>query len=266
MKRILFIAAAITLFASAYAGAQNLAVFLDGADFESFVSGPDHPCYHRDLGDEWTAEAWVKPGDAQGEQMILNKEDSWEFASGVGQLQTALAPAGQGWDWMHSGLPIAVNRWSHVAVSWDGQLTRMWVHGVEGDKSDKFAGNAIKETESTFKVGRRERGGDQHSIFNGMIDEARISVGVRYDGDYDVPETEFVDDADALAIYHFNEIVNGDQVENFAKLNPKACPNGTLEGAVEFVDAADAPFEPFAVQPEGKLTTTWGSVKGRSLR
>jgi len=260
MKQIFFLALVIALLAVTYVEAQNLALFLDGTDFESYASAPDHPGFHTSLGLPFTVECWFKPADAVGERMILNKEDSWEFAGKDGIFQAAVAPVGAGWAWHDSQLKTKVDEWNHGAVSWDGENVRMFLNGKEGQKSP-LAGEGMAVTGDTFKVGRRERGGATHSIFNGLVDEVRLSKGLRYDGDYDVPTSYFEDDADTLGIYHFDEIVNVDQIENYAGLAAKPCPDLTLEGAVEVVEADDIPLRPAAVDPSGKPATTWGKLK-----
>lgn len=273
MKRLLFVALAITFLAGGYATAQ-MAVFIDGADFESYVSAPHDPCFFdEELCCPFTFEAWFKPFDSQGERMILNKEDHWENANKDGLFQSAIAGANEdgrnnGWAWENSELSVGVNVWNHGAVVWDPPDVRMYLNGKEG----KFGEHAGKQLawahEDTFKMGRRERGGATHSIYHGLIDEARISKGSRYRGDYDVPETEFVPDADTRALYHLNEIEGAATIVNAAKEggHAKPCPDAVLEGAVELWEVDDQPFEPFAVEPGGKMTTTWGHVKGRPVQ
>ena len=273
MKRLLFVALAITLLTGAYATAQ-MAVFIDGADFESYVSAPHDPCF---FGDDaccpFTFEAWFKPFDTQGERMIINKEDHWESASQAGIFASAIAGANadgknNGWDWNFSGLGVGVNVWNHGAVTWDPPKIRMFVNGKEGEVGDRAGEKLAWNHEDTFKMGRRERGGATHSIFFGLIDEVRISKGERYDGDYDLPKEEWAPDADTLALYHLNEIEGAATIVNAAKDggHAKPCPDAVLEGAAELLEVDDQPFEPFSVEPGGKLSTTWGHVKQRSVR
>ena len=272
MKRLLFVALAITLLTGTYAAAQ-MAVFIDGADFESYVSAPAGPCFDADICCPFTIEAWFKPYDTQGERMVLNKEDTWETASQAATFQAAVAFAGDdgrnaGWTWHDSELSIGVNVWNHGAMSWDPPKVQMYLNGQEGTVHDWGGKELTWAHLDTFKMGRRERGGATHSIFFGLIDEVRISKVQRYKGAYDIPKEEFTPDADTVAIYHLNEVDGAVGVVNFAKdggaANP--CPDAVLEGAAELQEVDDQPFEPFAVEPGGKLSTTWGHVKQRSVR
>ena len=277
MKRLLFVTLAITFLAGGYATAQ-MAVFIDGADFESYVSAPHDPCFFdEELCCPFTFESWFKPFDQQGERMILNKEDHWESANKDGLFQAAIAGANDqgknnGWAWENSGLNVEVNKWNHGAVVWDPPKVMMFLNGKIGDVQE-HAGNQLAFAHTdTFKMGRRERGGATHSVYHGLIDEARISKGARYTGDYDVPETEWEPDADTRALYHLNEVEGAATIVNAAKEggHAKPCPDAVLEGAVELWEVGPdtehaQPFEPFSVEPGGKMTTTWGHVKGRPV-
>ena len=183
MKRLLFVALAITFLTGAYAAAQ-MAVFIDGADFESYVSVPAGPCLDKDICCPFTIESWFKPFDSQGERMILNKEDTWETANKDGLFQSAVARANDagrndGWTWHNSELSVGVNVWNHGAMSWDPPKVQMYLNGKEG-KIEEWGGKELTWAhQDTFKMGRRERGGATHSIYFGLIDEVRISKGQR---------------------------------------------------------------------------------------
>ncbi len=278
MKRLLFLTLALTFLAGAIATAQ-MAVFIDGADFESYVSAPHDPCFFdEDLCCPFTFESWFKPFDSQGERMILNKEDHWENANKDGLFQSAIAGAREdgknnGWAWENSGLGVGVNVWNHGAVVWDPPKVHMFLNGKQGDDGEHAGNQLAWNHEDTFKMGRRERGGATHSIYHGLIDEVRISKGARYTGDYDIPKEEWAPDADTRALYHLNEVEGAATIVNAAKEggHAKPCPDAVLEGAVELWDVGagsghEQPFEPFSVEPGDKMTTTWGHVKTRSVR
>ncbi len=154
---------------------------------------------------------------------------------------------------MNSGIQIPAEQWTHVAITWDGTNVGMYADGKEGNPSVK-AGNALNATADTFKAGRRERGGDTHSIFDGLIDEVRVSKVIRYDGDYAVPIEAFEPDGDTVALYHFDEETGG-EIRDFSKNGV----DGKLMGDATLV-FSDAPTV-LAVEARGKLATRWGKIK-----
>src|SRR6185503_1404175 len=83
-----------------------------------------------------TLEAWVMPSAAQsGWRTIMQKEVDAYFlhASGAG---APLEPTGGGTfngapDYFPAPTALAVNTWSHVALTWDGSIMRLYINGVE---------------------------------------------------------------------------------------------------------------------------------------
>jgi hypothetical protein len=204
-----------------------MALQRDG-DATSFFEVPDHPSLDTDLGPEFTVEAWINPAtnvdttEVLNEYMILNKEDSYEIAIGnedplaEATFRFAVQADELSWDWVRSDEPpIPVNTWTHVAATWDGLVARTFVNGKmvsSGDWPGPDGGKGdLNDTDASLKVGRRVRGiADRHSIFSGLIDEVRISRGLRYtEAGYAVPGKVFAPDADTVALYHFDEVVDG---------------------------------------------------------
>ncbi len=93
-----------------------------------------------------------------------------------------------------------------------------------------------------------------HSIFDGLVDEVRISSVIRYDGDFEIQQEGFEPDADTTALYHFDEEVGG-TIKDFSKNGV----DGKLVGKAELVPS-DAPTT-LSVGARGKLATVWGKIK-----
>jgi hypothetical protein len=188
--------------------AANMVLKLEG-DPESYFAVPDDNSFDADMGIAFTVEAWVNPDITSGENMILNKEDVYEIAINNGILQTAVQPVGLGWEWLGTEGEVLAGEWTHVAATWDGEVASTFVNGVYIGSYDKL-GDGANNSPDTFKVGRRPRGDDTHSIFTGLIDEIRISKTVRYtDSGFDVPTSGYTADPDTVALYHFDVAIDG---------------------------------------------------------
>jgi concanavalin A-like lectin/glucanase superfamily protein len=218
--------------------AAQMALKLDGVDADSFFAAPNSPSLAKDIGSNLTVEAWINPAanvaddtnHPANEYLIVNKEDSYEIAvtntsdpTMEGTFQVALRPADSSdgtagsWGWNDSGVTIPVHKWTHVAATWDGMTIRTFVNGKfamsfdwagpDGNKGTVADGSSGSSGGlATLKVGRRGRGDTTHSIFNGLIDEVRISKVIRYtEAGFTVPAGEFTADADTVALYHFDE-------------------------------------------------------------
>ena len=233
--------------------AVNRALKLDG-DPDSALEAPDHPSLDANLGTELTVEAWVNPDNTAGEYIILNKEDVYEIAVKDGTFQTAIQPAGQGWDWINSNGNIPTGKWTYVAITYDGKTTRTYVNGKFLAESDGWQGK-LNDSPDTLKVGRRTRGGDTHSAYIGLVDEVRISNAIRYDKDFDVPRGAFMPDDDTVALYHFDE-ETGRKVKDFSKYGN----DGKLVNKAKLVDI-QLSNTLLAVHPKNKLAAIWGEIK-----
>ncbi len=253
MKRIFICTFLIALFTGLLANAApNNALLIEG-DPDSFFEAPNNDVFHNKLGNQLTVEAWVFVNDQAGERMIVNKEDSYEFSVIDGVFNAALNGGG-GWVWFSSGLQVKMKEWTHVAMTWDGKDVRMFVNGKEGNPSPT-AGKALNATADTFKVGRRVRGDAVlHSIFDGLVDEVRVSKVVRYKGKYDVQQRAFEPDDDTVALYHFDEEVGG-KIKDFSKSGV----DGKLVGKAKLVPSNAPTVLP--VEARGKLATVWGRLK-----
>jgi hypothetical protein len=243
MKRLWTLVATVVCATASFQAcdAAQQVLKLEG-DFASFFAVPDHPSLDKDLGSAFTLEAWVNPattieGNEGLEMMILNKEDTYEIAMVAETFQVAIRPADVGedfigaWEYWDSGFVIPANTWTHVAATWDGENIRTFANGKflmafeklgpDGNKGVLSSDNGASAGRGSLKVGRRGRGTvDQHSIWNGLIDEVRISKGLRYtEAGYTVPAKAFAPDADTVALYHFDEVSTN--ATDVAQLQPK---------------------------------------------
>ena len=120
-----------------------------------------------------TLEAWVNPttvGNAFGDVIYKGNDNYYLEATspGVGE------PGGGGTFGssdviLYGTAALAVNTWSHVAVTYDGGTLRLYVNGTE--VASQIQPGAILTSTNALQIG-----GDNlyNQFFNGMIDEVRI--------------------------------------------------------------------------------------------
>jgi len=250
MKNLTFIgiALACVLFSIQSASAQGYAVEFLG-DGKTKVCAPDSP--NLDITDELTMEAWVYPTKTSSSAIIVNKESSWECALQSNVLKAAIN-SGE-WAW-HGGGEAPLNKWSHVAISFDGTEHHAFVNG-KYQASRPNAGK-IQTSNDPFCVGWRT-GTDSHEPFTGIIDEVRISNVVRYPKgkDFTLPASEFMPDDNTVVLYHFNE-GKGAKTKDESKNKNDA----ELFDGAKFV-SSEAPITTAAVSASGKVAAIWGKIK-----
>jgi YVTN family beta-propeller protein len=121
-----------------------------------------------------TLEAWVYPTLAQsGWRTIMQKEtDAYVLnasnGGGAGQPSGG-GTLGGGFDYVASGTALALNTWSHVALTYDGAMLRLYVNGVQVATAARTG--AIQTTTSPLWLGGNNPYGEH---FAGRIDDTRV--------------------------------------------------------------------------------------------
>ncbi len=135
---------------------QDYAAYFPPRDGYGYVNGITAPT------DEYSMEAWVKPTDGANMMIAAHGGGGQMFISGghlaFRQTQDTIYSSGP-----EAAVPPGV--WTHVAVSWDGHTSRLYVNGVQVASST--TANKAPSGTATFYVGY----GDQAPWFHGYIDE-----------------------------------------------------------------------------------------------
>ncbi|HEX5090526.1 MAG TPA: LamG-like jellyroll fold domain-containing protein [Nocardioides sp.] len=127
-----------------------------------------------DLAGAMTLSAWIKPTVSQsGWRTIMQKQsDAYHLnaSSGAG----ALRPAGGG-TFGTSGstvvgpTAVTVNAWTHVALTYDGTIQRLWINGTQVATRD--IRGTIQATDNPLFIGGNVPYGE---YFQGLIDDVRV--------------------------------------------------------------------------------------------
>ena len=233
--------------------------------------------------DEFTVEAWVYPTTPPAGNvyaMILSQQVEMHLASDNGHWENVKERI----DWQQGDLflifqwhivvkdkpatrvtiiTLSPNRWHHIAYQSDGRqeaiivnnfaLVRKWPIGwpIAHDLShfehpkDFTLGGFGKKIKMPF--GDHFRGS-----FAGYIDEVRISRVARYDVDKKgfTPRNKFKKDLKTIALWHFDEPGGRRNFSDASSNKHHLVGEGGARTGI-----------PLAVEPHGKLTTTWGRLK-----
>ena len=125
------------------------------------------------LGSAMTLSAWVRPAANQsGWRTIIQRQADAYFLAAGGDRP--LRPAGGGTfgsstPVVASPTAIAVNAWTHLALTYDGANLRLYVNGTQ--VAIRAATGAIQATANPLWIGGNQPYGE---YFRGLIDEARV--------------------------------------------------------------------------------------------
>ena len=121
-----------------------------------------------------TLEAWVNPRSLHGWNTIVLKESDDGLAYALYANDDVPRPAGYvnvaGYDRSVAGVePVPLNEWTHVAMTYDGLMMRLYVNGVQ--VSRRPLTGRILSTDEALRIGGNSVWGE---FFDGWIDEVRI--------------------------------------------------------------------------------------------
>jgi chitodextrinase len=120
-----------------------------------------------------TLSAWVRPAASQtGRRTILQRQADAYFLTASNDQQGR--PAGGGTIGSNTPLvrgstTLPVNAWTHLAVTYDGSILRLYVNGTQ--VRTHAATGAIQTTTNPLWIGGNQPYGE---YFNGLIDEVRV--------------------------------------------------------------------------------------------
>ena len=166
-----------------------------------------------------------------------NTLGAWVYAEGAAGSLTS------------GGTSLPKKKWIHVTAIYDAGAG-MGFNGKGGNWC--CPGGHLIKSDKPIRIGgvvpqnpnRSHFGGDNVKV-RGYIDEVRISNVVRYVGpEWEVPKRKFKVDEHTISLWHFNE----------------------APGSILFKDASGNGYDlwrsgVWAVEAQGKLTTTWGQLK-----
>ncbi len=157
-----------------------------------------------------TLECWVRGRAPRGRVGLVARTQNCNFAlfwtpkphASVFVERPERADPKPGYLALHAKADWAWSKWTHLALSYDGETARYFVDGklqsTARGRSPRF------NDDYPLLIGADpDRGGRAVSFFRGAIDEVRVSTVARYTRDF-TPERRFRTDAKTLALYHFD--------------------------------------------------------------
>ncbi|MFI7638897.1 LamG-like jellyroll fold domain-containing protein [Nonomuraea sp. NPDC049400] len=151
-------------------GKHGKALSFNGSS--SWVSVPHAPSLR--LTNAVTLSAWVQP-TARGWSTVLMKDYSEGGSYGLYASKGTDTPAGwfQTADYEDGGAegpsPLPLDQWSHLAVTYDGSLTRLYVNGIQ--VAQESVSGELVDDGGALRIGGNTAWGE---FFSGLIDEVRI--------------------------------------------------------------------------------------------
>ncbi|MEM7784115.1 MAG: LamG-like jellyroll fold domain-containing protein [Planctomycetota bacterium] len=152
----------------------------------------------------FTLEAWIYPTDVKGSRGVIAKTQSSEYAiflqNGYPQFDVHL---NGGYVTPKAPEKVRTKRWVHIAGVFDGNQCRIYVDGKKVDEK-KGSGTRTLNQFPLFVGADPDGYGNPTREFSGQVDEVRLSVGARYDADFE-PAIRHQRDEKTRLLLHFDQ-------------------------------------------------------------
>jgi hypothetical protein len=147
-------------------GIDQQAFSLNGT-MGSFVEVPNDPSLQFTGG--VTVDAWINPSVLGGrivDKITAFGSDGFLLDMGGDQVRIIVSP-----DTYFTDSHVPAGMWTHVAGTFDGTTMAIYYNGVGVGSAAAGAPHGVPTNANTLRIGADSTGG---SLFNGMIDEARV--------------------------------------------------------------------------------------------
>jgi hypothetical protein len=141
----------------------------------------------------------VRPAINNADAVLIAGADDntgWSLELNGGRLTFWLS-TNQGWRYNQHLTLLQAGQWYHVAATYENATARTFVGGVASTASS--VGTLTQGPALTIG------GLPGYGLFNGTLDEMRISNVVRYAAGFTPSTVPFTPDANTLGLWHFNE-------------------------------------------------------------
>jgi chitodextrinase len=121
-----------------------------------------------------TLMAWIEPTASQSGWRTIIQRETDSYVLNASNSTGPLRPSGGGtfggaFQWVSGPSANPVNAWTHVALTYDGSILRLYVNGTQ--VATTAAAGAIQSSTNPLWIGGNNPYGE---YFQGLIDEARV--------------------------------------------------------------------------------------------
>ncbi|MBK8983675.1 MAG: proprotein convertase P-domain-containing protein [Ignavibacteria bacterium] len=127
-----------------------------------------------------TVEAWVYPTALPTSMAVIGKNYLTGYYFGIESTgRFIFFPRGAGF-FLRSRVngTVQLNKWAHIAATYDGSVTRLYLNGLLDTTTTSITGLAGSNTDSLF-IGADRQSGSPAYFFSGLLDNVRIWKSAR---------------------------------------------------------------------------------------
>ncbi|AVQ71486.1 hypothetical protein B5D77_09365 [Microcystis sp. MC19] len=200
------------------------------------------------LTDKFTLEAWINPVKGADQGIILNKEGEYEiarFSDGTIRWYFWANPSLSN-DWINTGYIAPENQWTHVALTYDKNIVKIYANGelIQSYETSATLVDGLT-TWNDFRIGGRQGFTGPGNYFKGQIDDVRVWNVARTQAEIQANLSQKLTGNEQGLVGYWNFEESAGNTVNDLTANKN---NGTLTNGVQRTVANSNPI----TRPEGK--------------
>jgi hypothetical protein len=209
----------------------------------------------------WTIEAWVYPTSVPSSAFVLASRtaaSSTDFALAWDSTSVFYFSSNSGSTKNYGSRQLSVGSWTHVAVTFDGTNSNVYVGGLVSNTMAVSAIPQLYTPTNSFQIGTQYSGSSPGLNWNGNLADLRVSNVARYTGSsYTVPTAPFSTDSSTLLLLKSL----GGQVGTTLEVQGRGL-NSTSIGAGRVTQSyPPAPMSSYLLDTTSNASVTYGQGK-----
>ena len=154
--------------------------------------------YNSQILSDYTVDLWIDPLSLTDlDTYIIGVEDSWKLTLD-GTSNKYLKYSVIGGNSIIAPIPLSLEQWHHVAIVQKDAGIKLYVNGILGAST---AGSVTVNTSTILSIGASSTG---THLFNGFIEEVRISDNARWSAAFTPPEVAYDSDSNTKLLIPLN--------------------------------------------------------------
>ncbi|HJM96023.1 MAG TPA: LamG-like jellyroll fold domain-containing protein, partial [Candidatus Marinimicrobia bacterium] len=118
--------------------------------------------------DNITVSAWVKPDELSNSHTVIGFQEAFNLKLESYKISVHINTTNGGWFSGSSSTDLILDKWSHIAASYDGNTVQFYLNGVP---DGNFSKNGNLDTSGGLSIGSRDINSE---FFDGVIDDVMI--------------------------------------------------------------------------------------------
>lgn len=184
----------------------------------NYLSVPDHANWSFGNSD-FEIDLWANFDNVSSDKSFVAQQDvaatftdlsfRFEWQQSTTTLRFAYSTNGTSWNFPGVSWSPSADTWYHIAVTRNGADLRFFIGGIQAGSNQNVSTDTFYSSTELLRIGTYPSGGSWIDVFQGNIDEFRISDIARWASNFTPETSAYTSDANTVLLIHCGETKTG---------------------------------------------------------